>query len=313
MSEATRRRRDRSGRGLNLPAPGIGIVVASSGRPDHLAALLDRLANQTRPPDIVVLSVVTPTDAPDRAPPHARFRVEICTGPQGLTAQRNRGLDRLRGDTGIVAFLDDDYLPALDALDGMVRAFDAFPQANGLTGRLLADGIHGTGLAIKTALALLWDHENGPPPGPPRLLSRVEGLYGCNMAVRVSALGALRFDERLPLYGWQEDIDFTSRIPGGKFVTDAFTGVHCGTKQGRERQGLRLGYSQIANPFYLRRKGTMSRTLALRHMVRNVLANHVRALRPEPWIDRKGRASGNRIALFDMLTGRIAPERILDL
>ena len=37
------------------------------------------------------------------------------------------------------------------------------------------------------------------------------------------------------------------------------------------------------------------------------------SLRPEPWIDRRGRLAGNLRALRDLVTGRLAPGRILEL
>ena len=78
------------------------------------------------------------------------------------------------------------------------------------------------------------------------------------MSIRTSAIGALRFDERLPLYGWQEDIDFTSQLrASGRVVgLNTLNGVHLATKSGRI-SGMKFGYSQIANPVYLVRKGTM--------------------------------------------------------
>lgn len=287
----------------------VAVLVASSGRPEYVQALLQRLGEQTHLPHRVVLSVVTHSDAPSMTAP---FPIDVITGPKSLTGQRNRALDLIGTDANYIAFFDDDYLPARDALAGIVSAFGAFPQAGGITGRLLADGINGKGLSVEEALALLQKHDTTEPSPPPQILKHVEGLYGCNMAIRVDAIGDIKFDERLPLYGWQEDIDFSSQIQGDKIVTDALVGVHCGAKQGRERKGAGLGYSQIANPVYLSRKGTMSRKLALSHMTRNVIANHVKILRPEPWVDRRGRAWGNRTALLDVIRGRVTPERILD-
>jgi hypothetical protein len=48
-------------------------------------------------------------------------------------------------------------------------------------------------------------------------------------------------------------------------------------------------------------------------VLRNIVANHMRAFRPEPWVDRMGRARGNWLAMFDLIRGRVTPERILDL
>ena len=83
-------------------------------------------------------------------------------------------------------------------------------------------------------------------------------------------------------------------------------------KQGRQ-SGMRLGYSQIANPIYLSRKGTLPWSRALRLMGRNTAANLLRLMSPEPYIDRAGRANGNIRAFRDLLSGSLAPERILEL
>jgi hypothetical protein len=94
--------------------------------------------------------------------------------------------------------------------------------------------------------------------------------------------------------------------------TNLLTGVHLGAKGGRT-SGKRLGYSQIANPVYLLRKRTMPRQLAWRLMARNLAANMLLSVWPEPYIDRRGRLLGNAAALYDLLRGRIHPERILSL
>jgi hypothetical protein len=48
-------------------------------------------------------------------------------------------------------------------------------------------------------------------------------------------------------------------------------------------------------------------------MSRNVLANLIRSLWPEPWVDRKGRLRGNFLALVDIIKKRDSPVRILQL
>jgi GT2 family glycosyltransferase len=141
--------------------------------------------------------------------------------------------------------------------------------------------------------------------------------YGCNMALRLDVVRAhaLRFDERLPLYAWYEDIDLCRRLAshGGEIVeVAAASGVHLGVKHGRT-SGKRLGYSQVVNPLYLWRKGSYPLDRALRSIGRHLLINGVRSLRPEPWVDRRGRLVGNSLALLDIMRGRAVPERILDL
>ncbi|TDL81110.1 glycosyltransferase [Palleronia sediminis] len=302
----------------------IAVIVCSVGRPDCLRDLMPALAAQSRPADRVVLVVTRPEDAGfDPAPLFPEpTRAELILAPRGLPQQRNRGLDAVSGDCDAVLFLDDDFVPSRHALRGVEAGFDAWPDVAGMTGRLIADGIHGAGFDMAEAARMVADHDARTPAPPegraPRILRRgMAGLYGCNMAYRMAAVGGARFDERLPLYAWQEDIDFAARVgraSGGDLVrTDAFSGVHRGAKSGRERAGRRLGYSQLANPWYLWNKGTMTARFAGRLALRNMLANHARSLRPEPWIDRAGRARGNWLALWDILRGRSDPGRILGL
>jgi len=116
------------------------------------------------------------------------------------------------------------------------------------------------------------------------------------------------------LYGWQEDIDFTSQLRRfGRIVgLSTLMGVHLGSKSGRE-SGIRLGYSQVANPVYLMRKGTVPASFALEIMGRNVVANMIKSLWPEPYADRRGRLKGNLLAAGHLFLGRIDPEYILKL
>ena len=67
------------------------------------------------------------------------------------------------------------------------------------------------------------------------VMQEILGAYGCNMAFRTAGIGSVQFDERLPLYGWQEDLDFCGALRGsGRIVkTDIVWGVHLGTKRGK--------------------------------------------------------------------------------
>lgn len=297
------------------PTPRIAVVICSVGRPAILRELMPHLARQTRQPDRLVLVVHQQGDVGfDPAPLFGpQTRCEVVLSRKGLCLQRNAGLDRIGSDCEIVVFFDDDFVPARETLAGIEAAFARWPEVDGMTGALIADGINGAGLDDAQAMALVAGYEAQPRREPRILRKDLVGLYGCNMAYRTAAIGARRFDERLPLYAWLEDIDFAARLPGLRIKTDAFAGVHRGTKSGRETAGRRLGYSQIANPWYLWRKRTVPGRFVARLAVRNMIANHVRLLSPEPWIDRRARAWGNWLALFDIVSGRARPERILDL
>jgi GT2 family glycosyltransferase len=281
----------------------VAVVIASVGRPAEVGHLLERLALQTLPPSDVIVSVGGEADLPAVVP----GGVVVIQGPKGLPVQRNRGLDALRdADCDVVVFYDDDFVPAFDSLERFGRVFADNPEVVGVTGRVLADGIGTAGVGKEDAVRLV--DEARPDEADMARLDDTDGLYGCNMAYRYPAIGETRFDERLPLYAWQEDTDFSRRLlDRGRLVEcDAILGVHRGVKGGRN-SGVKFGWSQIVNPLYLVRKGSMPALYAARLIVKNLIANHIRVFRPEPWVDRWGRVRGNWKAIGYILCGKLDP------
>lgn len=291
----------------------VAVAICSVGRPGSLAAILPWVDCQSDEASEIILAVTKPDDLPDLAALNLKSKVHIIICEKGLPKQRNAALEYVLPRSDAIFFIDDDYMPDRSAIAGIKRAFHTFPEASGFTGNLLADGIHSGGISFSDAGRLILAAERAPATSVATATKRnLVGLYGCNMVYRTPRIGAHRFDERLALYGWQEDVDFASRVPGEMIKTDAFSGVHCGIGGGRETSGHLLGYSQVANVSYLMRKGSLPIGFAVRLMLRNILSNHAKILRPEDWIDRAGRARGNRLALWDLLHGRATPERILD-
>ncbi len=291
----------------------IAIAIASVGRPAILAATLARLARQTRAPDRLLVVAAEPSDLPcDLRSAGLAAPAEAMFAPRGLTSQRNAALDRLRARTDILVFLDDDFVPACDFLAGVERLFAEHAEIVCASGHLIADGAMGPGYDFADADRMVAAYEHTPRPAP--ALADDTGAYGCNMALRLAAAPDARFDENLPLYAWLEDTDYTAHFArAGRVVrANAFAGVHLGVKSGRT-PGVRLGYSQIANPLYLVGKGTLDARRALKMAGKNILANAAKSLRPEPYIDRAGRLKGNLIALLDIARGRSDPRRILEL
>ena len=210
-------------------------------------------------------------------------------------------------------FFDDDFFPEPTYLAELEDCLVANPAVVVATGRTLADDIKGPGLTAGEARAVLASFVPSEAAMP---LIDQYNAYGCNMAVRLAPVLAhgLRFDENLPFYAWAEDVDFSRQLAAyGQIVKNPrMTGVHLGVKDGRT-SGLRYGYSQIANPYYLWRKGTVHAGGVVSQMIRNVLANIIKSFKPEPWIDRRGRAFGNVLGLFDFFRGRLDPRQILNL
>ncbi len=287
----------------------VVVIIASTGRAPLLRKTVTQLGRQIRLPDKLIVSAAGEADA-DGLIGVAHIPMDIIHSQKGLPRQRNAALRHLDGQADLVVFFDDDFVPADDYLQKLEEAFILRPNLVGATGKLLADGIKSPGISFEAGAAMVAEHK------PVDIIQEraLPALYGCNLCVRMSAADGLWFDENLPLYGWQEDVDYSFQLgrKGTLIYTNLLTGVHLGTKGGRT-SGKRLGYSQIANPVYLLRKKTIPRRLAWRLMSRNVMANVAYCFFPEPYIDRLGRLHGNAQAIFDFVMGRIHPERILKI
>ncbi|XIA64867.1 glycosyltransferase family 2 protein [Bradyrhizobium sp. TZ2] len=289
----------------------IGLVIATHKRASLVGELLNSIQGQSRLPDEVVLSAVEPSDIPEI--PALGFPVKVLLGQAGSCKQRNTGIEYLAGRVDIIVFLDDDFWMAISYLEELDRLFASDSAIVGTTGKVIADGATSAGFSVRQAEELLRNYQ--ARYGRERsVIVDVPGAYGCNMAFRMRCIDAIRFDERLPLYGWQEDVDFSAQVRKfGRLVrADATRGIHLGTKVGKT-SGLRFGYSQVINPLYVYKKGNMSLFAAGSLILRNLLANTIKSVLPEPYIDRRGRLQGNLIGLAHVLHGRLDPIYVLQI
>jgi len=290
----------------------LAVGLATVGRPDSLRAVIGCIRSQTRAPDQLVVCATCPRDIAG-----IQFDEGITTrlfSERGLTRQRNAIL-RHSSHFDVLVFFDDDFLAHPTYLEMLEQIFIAHPEVAMVTGQVAADGIIGPGVSAAEGLRVLADMRINSGPTTRDVVDVYNG-YGCNMSVRLSAVraGGIAFDEALPLYGWLEDVDFSRRLADyGRIVkSPAASGVHLGVKSGRQ-SGVRLGYSQIANPIYLVRKGSFAWRKAILQMARNVAMNVARYPRPEPYIDRRGRLRGNALALKDFMLAKLHPERVLSI
>jgi len=291
----------------------LAVIIPTFGRKALLHRVLTFLEGQTRLPDEVIVTAPDDTHVEQRNA--AAFPLSWVFGGKGLCSQRNKALEQALSRSDVITFFDDDFLPAADYLATVARGFLDHPDWAVVRGDAVVDGANSAGLTFADGLAALRGAERRRALNPvaPHV-SEQTGGYGCNMSIRTSVVGDVRFDERLPLYGWQEDIDFTAQLKSrGKVVgLNTLYGVHLGVKSGRV-SGVRLGYSQLVNPVYLVRKGTLPSRFAFNLVWRNIAANVVKSFWPEPYIDRRGRLKGNALAAFHLARGKIEPEHILKL
>lgn len=295
---------------MKVTSGDIAVIIATKGRPTLVAEMVGALDGQSRRPDHIF--VVGAEAADISSLPKDRTDLTATFGRTGLTLQRNDGVRLAKGGYRALAFFDDDFWPSRFWLENALALFDSDPTIVGLTGRVLADGIHGASIDLADAKSIVAARDAACAVDIN--FDETWGPYGCNMAFRASAIDGLLFDERLPLYGWLEDADFGERVRarGRMGRADHLWGVHLGAKSGREK-GRRLGYSQIANAIYLSRKGSLDWRFAGKRVLNNLAANFLRCAAPEPFIDRRGRLAGNLLALSDLARGRLEPERAANL
>lgn len=301
------------------------VVIATKGRAKETYILLDYLTRQTLMPSHIIVVGSEPRDVDDldKHPLASEGKISILLSKAGLTIQRNAGLDALAShvesllpNDWFVVFFDDDFRPATNWLENAAMAMQGWQELAGLTGHVLADGVKSEfGISEQDAQNYLSGVK------APRShcsnsaeIKVLQGLYGCNMAFRGSVANSSRFDENLPLYGWQEDYDFANRAQrhGTIALVPTCKGVHLGASSGRT-SGVRFGYSQIANPIYLVKKGTMSWRKAGVLMSKNIAANLTQTLAGVRIKDFPGRLRGNLRASIHLLSGKLDPLHVLEI
>jgi cellulose synthase/poly-beta-1,6-N-acetylglucosamine synthase-like glycosyltransferase len=187
------------------------VVIATYMRTDRLRACLDGVRAQTRPPDEVVV-LTSRRDQDSRRVIEAlandwpQLRFEIADRP-GTVEAYNLGLEAARSD--VVAYVDDDAVPAPDWLEQIERTFESDGRIAAVGGR---DIVEMNGQVLDVARRrhqrrssstlevgriqwfgrMIANHHAGT--GGPR---DVDVLKGANMSFRRSAAIGHGFDCRL--------------------------------------------------------------------------------------------------------------------
>jgi GT2 family glycosyltransferase len=282
------------------------IVVCSANRPVMLHESVLSLVRQTAACDIIVS---VPDDTHVLPETRKLAGVIVVKGAHGLCAQRNAALRHLRNEPSAVFFFDDDVEVDEEYVSHMLRAFDEEPDMGLGDGLKLGLEEAPGSLNRQTARELIRRRKANPASDAP--IEEVRTGIGCKMCVRGTLLGKVSFDERLVLYGYQEDFDFSLECKQyGRIVLNRrCLMVHIETEQGRMARKKR-GYSEVVNPFYIWTKGRgphFIRTFggAIRRTLKNALRCHTAAGRRQ--------FAGNVIGWYRLASGEFDPEFILRL
>jgi GT2 family glycosyltransferase len=244
--------------------------------------------------------------------------VRLLFGPLGSSSQRNVGLGQLGDKCDLVAFFDDDIELSASYLENIVRLFSEKKDVLIASGRLLHDGGRGTVITREQARALCQEYErNSKSVTEVRYVPSDSAAYGCNMVVRYAAAKDVRFDERLTLYAWLEDRDYSHRLTKSRHRPVRFEGavaVHLGSRSGR-MGGVRLGFSVIVNPLYLWAKNRTFPLLyiVVQYWIRCLVGNILGILTRDSEYDRIGLLKGNLLGFKHLLSGSCDPAHITKL
>jgi GT2 family glycosyltransferase len=283
-------------------------IIASAGRSELLGEMLWHLVG-VKPDDCEVIVCVPDTAS---SPSQVVDDVKVIVGPRGAAAQRNAAIAEVSAGVSVVFFFDDDAFPHPSYIPNGVRAFSRDAGLAALTGKVAADGVRQGEIAVSEALRILDDVDPGTGTG---MISPSYGLYGCNFAVRKDLLKTELFDARLALYSWLEDEDLARRLArhGKLEIHESCVCVHLGANSGGRTGHLRFGYSQITNPVYLWKKGSLTIRRTIYLTLKPLATNALRSLLAGDKASRRERLHGNWMSLTDLARGRVTPERIVDL
>lgn len=234
--------------------------------------------------------------------------VELAIGGPGLCAQRNAALRKVASRAGVVFFFDDDVEIERHYVANMLEMFARHPEVVLASGVNVGLGAPAGTLTRETAKALINRHAATAPASQ---IKPMRAVIGCMMAFQARLIGSVAFDERLPLYGYMEDYDFSLQCKqhGELVEVENCLLVHIETSQGR-MGSRRRGYSEIVNPIYIWKKKTGA------DFVRTMLGSLRRTVRSARRVgDVSGRQQflGNLMGWKAVLTGEINPEKILYL
>ena len=239
----------------------VSVVVCTYRRAEKLPACLDALARQTIRERVEVIVV---DDGPDDATAAiaARYDVQLVRHAEnrGLAAARNTGIEA--STAPIVAFTDDDCVPAADWLEALLVPYcepDVVAVGGGvealrhetLVHRYLAETDRlapleielsvSSSLAYRAKLYLRRNlHQGGTLPGTRPVYS----LVGANMSFRRDALVEIgMFDPRISFGGEDEDIcrRLRERSMGERFLFTS-SAVIAHDFDGELRDTLRRSY-----------------------------------------------------------------------
>lgn len=202
-------------RPLQSDAPTISVVICAFTR-DRLEVLgeaIESLRAQTLPPHEVVLVIDhNPELLAEAGELWPDLKIVANREKQGLSGARNTGVAAASGE--VVAFLDDDAIPAPDWLERLAEAY-ADPNVLGAGGTVRPRWVEGKPGWFPPEFDWVVGCTHS---GMPQQLEPVRNLVGANMSFRRGALQEVG--------GFSHDLGRVGTLPVGCEETDLSIRVH---------------------------------------------------------------------------------------
>jgi GT2 family glycosyltransferase len=208
----------------------ISVIIPTKNRPVDLLATVRAVISQTPPPDELVIVDQTSGNLSEASVRSllkvaAAVRLIYIWDPKinGLPMARNAGFAACSGE--IICYLDDDTSPAPAYLLEVTRAFEAFPEWDGMCGRITETENPSRVRAAASALFRIGLFKDDRPSfarrtGP----AGVRLLPGAACSFRRRVLERFSFDETMTGYALGEDVEFCLRA-GSEFRFGVYPGA----------------------------------------------------------------------------------------
>jgi GT2 family glycosyltransferase len=268
----------------------FSLIICTYMRPESLFQLLQSVREQTLYPDeILIIDGSTNQETQQLLldnPFENSYYFLVPENFRGLTRQRNFGIEKVKKDTKIICFLDDDIVLNLNYFEELLKTYTYYPEALGVGGYIIDetkseyvgenykpkidefyfDGWkrkEGSRFVLRKKLGL----DSNCPPGYSSLYSHgrsvgflppsgktyeVEMLMGGVSSFRKEVFDTLQFSTYFEGYGLYEDADFTLRVAkiGKLYLNTAAQLYHYHDASGRPNQYV-YGKMVVRNGWYV--------------------------------------------------------------
>lgn len=268
----------------------FSLIICTYKRANPLLKLLQSVSKQTLYPDEILIIDGSLDEETNQMLLRNAFTnlkyYKVEEKDRGLTKQRNFGISRVRDNSEVVCFLDDDTILEHNYFEEIIKTYSLYPEALGVGGYInnetvwtkisdsyisKIDEFVFDGWRRKDGTRFVWRKKMGldsnRPPGclpefshgrsigflPPSMkIYEVEQLMGGVSSFKKKVFNTFQFSTYFEGYGLYEDADFTLRLSktGKLFVNTAAQLGHFHDASGRPNK-FEYGKMVVRNGYYV--------------------------------------------------------------